>query len=152
MRAHRYGDYLGRVTLTYDDSDELIDLHGKPILLDQTHDKEAGLASKVADWKSVFIVEMSKPIGVINTEFPLPPCFVGECLLTNLLTDAILEHAQLKIDSEIAFSYINDRGCRAGLKEGNVSQSDIIAILPFGNRVTIYESSGSVIKVYYKVM
>lgn len=41
VQAHRYGDYLGHLDLEWDDKDDLVNIQGDPILLDQSIPKDA---------------------------------------------------------------------------------------------------------------
>lgn len=64
----------------------------------------------------------------------------GETNLGNLITDAM----RAKFDADAAIT--NGGGIRASIEEGEVTQGDVITVLPFGNTTILMELSGADLK------
>ncbi|KAI9101810.1 Metallo-dependent phosphatase-like protein [Phlyctochytrium arcticum] len=144
VQSHRYGDYLGHVDLTWNEQDELIDLKGEAILLDQSIPVHNATAAKVAKWRESFAILTETIVGTSTAEFPNAGCGIAECAIGNLLADSMLENRKA-LGAQIAFT--NSGGIRAALPGGKISVSDVMTILPFGNAIVQFPYTGREIKV-----
>ncbi|TPX42285.1 hypothetical protein SeMB42_g05189, partial [Synchytrium endobioticum] len=63
VQAHRFGDYLGVVNMTWDARDVLIDLQGDPILLDNTIPADSEMSHLITDWRDAFLQYTSGVVG-----------------------------------------------------------------------------------------
>jgi 2',3'-cyclic-nucleotide 2'-phosphodiesterase (5'-nucleotidase family) len=144
VQAHKFGDYLGRVTLDFDDEDKLVSLFGDPILLDQNIPISSSVQSKVLEWKAEFQEISSQVIGFFSETADRESCEQGECRLANLVLKAALEYSQT-IDKNVSISLFNSRGVRSTLHAGQVTVSDVIRVLPFENTIKIAKLSGFVL-------
>ncbi|KAL7747283.1 hypothetical protein RI367_007337 [Sorochytrium milnesiophthora] len=72
-------------------------------------------------------------VGYIPQTLPKAPCTVGECLLGNLLTDAILWRMS---PSQCNYALVNQGSIRVSLLAGNATIGAVKATVPFSNLVT----------------
>lgn len=141
VQAHKFGDYLGQVSLEFDDEDNLINLVGDPILLDQHIPTNDAVQAKVLRWRETFQAKASQVIGTFSQTAEKEDCWAGECRIANLILTAALEYAQ-GIDKDVSISLFNARGIRSALYAGPVTVSDIVRVLPFENSLAIARLSG----------
>ena len=132
--------YLGRLDVEFDGDGLLTDWDGDAILLSRyiTPDPDisdliAGLAEPIAELRA-------KPVGeaAVDLTGTSPRlCRIEECLLGNLISDAVLEETGV----DIVFQ--NGGGIRADIAAGAVSLGDVLTVLPFGNLISTFELSGA---------
>lgn len=65
-----------------------------------------------------------------------------ETNLGNLIGDALVDYGQTGLSNKTDFAVINGGGVRASIQPGNITQKDIITVLPFGNVLTQIEVLG----------
>lgn len=142
VQAHRFGDYLGRVEIEFNDEDELVSLAGQPILLDQSVAMDPLVAKEVTDLKIMFQDKTREVVAHLTNTLDFLPCRQEECMLANLVFGSMLDYAK-SIDSNHSIAFSNTGGLRAGLQRGNVTVADIIDLLPFGHTLISFEMLGS---------
>jgi 5'-nucleotidase / UDP-sugar diphosphatase len=132
--------YLGRLDVEFDAAGQLTDWDGDAILLSKyiTPDPDmsdliAGLAEPIAELTAQLVGETTTELTGTNPRL----CRIGECLLGNLIADAVI--AETGVD--IAFQ--NGGGIRADIDAGEISLGEVINVLPFGNLVSTFELSGA---------
>ena len=136
--------YLGQLNLRFDEEGVVTRARGDLILLSKhiTPDPEV----------HALIEELAEPINELkNTPVALPDgtpvvsnqmmtnktCRGGECLIGNLLTDAMREET----GADIAIT--NGGGIRAEIDEGEVTVGEVLTVLPFGNTVATLKLTGA---------
>ncbi|TPX59293.1 hypothetical protein SpCBS45565_g07774 [Spizellomyces sp. 'palustris'] len=140
VQSHRYGDYLGHVSLTWNNADELVNFTGESILLDQTIPIDNSTAAKVAEWRKGFAALTEQVVGQASADLPNAGCGAGECAIGNLIADSMLDNRQAE-GGQIAF--VNSGSIRAALEKGNISVADVLTILPFGNSMMQFPYTGA---------
>jgi 5'-nucleotidase / UDP-sugar diphosphatase len=132
--------YLGRLDVEFDADGVLSDWDGDAILLSKyitpdpdVSDLIAGLAEPIAEMTNQRVGETT--VELTGTSPRL--CRIEECLLGNLITDALLDETGV----DIAFQ--NGGGIRADIDEGEISLGEVINVLPFGNLISTFELSGA---------
>lgn len=140
VQAHRYGDYLGHVDLEWDELDNLISIDGDPILLDQNIAKEQQLQAKVSAWGKEFDKATNDVLTRATETFEMD-CANRACNMGYLIADCMLSEQNASgVVADVAF--INDGGIRSALQAGDVTYSDAINVLPFGNVVVMFQWKG----------
>lgn len=138
VQAHRYGDYLGHLELTWSEQDELLSLVGDPILLDQTIAQDKTIHAQVQALRSNFTELTHQTVAFSTRDFPVcskdPECAMGE-----LIADCMLES---QVGTRATIAWTNIGGIRASFPAGNVTVADVLTTLPFGNTVVSYEATG----------
>lgn len=132
--------YLGRLDVEFDADGLLTDWDGDAILLSRyispdpdVSDLIAGLAEPIAELSAQAVGETTTELTGTNPRL----CRIEECLLGNLITDAII--AETGVD--IAFQ--NGGGIRADIDAGEITLGEVLNVLPFGNLTSTFELSGA---------
>ena len=69
-----------------------------------------------------------------------------ETNLGNLITDAMEAYAEKNFSHQPDFAVTNGGGIRASIQKGQVTENDVITVLPFGNLISQIEVKGSDVK------
>jgi 5'-nucleotidase len=132
--------YLGRLDVEFDADGVVSDWDGDAILLSRyiTPDSDisdliAGLAEPIAELRAVPVGETA--VELTGTSPRL--CRIEECLLGNVITDAVLE------DTGVDIVLQNGGGIRADIAQGAISLGDVLNVLPFGNLISTFELTGA---------
>ncbi|KAH9276471.1 hypothetical protein BASA83_001170 [Batrachochytrium salamandrivorans] len=147
VQAHRYGDYLGHLELEWDKHDNMLPPRGDPILLDQNVTQHTATQNRVVELSQAFANLTQKIVGFATDDFPVGPCFNGECAIGDLLADCMLE-PELVNGAQIAMT--NTGGIRASFQKGNISYADVVTMLPFGNVVVSFSYTGAQLKALFE--
>ena len=92
--------------------------------------EDARVAALVAEFARPLAETRRRPVGMLPAALGNAECRRGECVLGNLVAEAMLARAP---GAEIAIT--NGGGLRAGLPGGQVTYGDVLTTLPFGNTV-----------------
>lgn len=132
--------YLGRLDVEFDSAGLLTSWEGDAILLSKyispdpdVSDLIAGLAGPIAELQAQPVGDTTVALTGTNPR----TCRTEECLLGNLITDALM----VETGAQIALQ--NGGGIRADIDEGEISLGEVINVLPFGNLVATFELSGA---------
>ena len=161
VQAYQYADYLGTVSVEFDEEGKVVNFDGRLITL-STYKDDASAISALAPFKNVVSEYMNKEIGV-STAVVLPsprtsdPGNDGksvrnsETVLGNLITAGMLDTARKSApDKKIVFAVQNGGGIRAGIPKGNITVGQVKTVLPFGNTLAIVDVTGSEIKAMFE--
>lgn len=136
--------YVGRLNLRFDDAGMVTRARGDLILLSKhiTPDPEvqalvAELAEPINELKNTAVALSDGTAVVSNQLMTNKTCRAGECLIGNLLTDAIRD------ETGSDFAITNGGGIRADIDEGEVTVGEILTVLPFGNTVATLKLTGA---------
>ena len=132
--------YLGRLDVEFDADGLLSDWDGDAILLSRyispdpdISDLIAGLAEPIAELRSTPVGESAIELTGTNPRM----CRIEECLLGNMISDAILEETGVDIALQ------NGGGIRADIDAGEVTLGEVLTMLPFGNLISTFDLSGA---------
>ena len=132
--------YLGRLDVEFDAAGLVTDWDGDAILLSRyitpdaaISDLIAGLAVPIAELSAQRVGETA--VALTGTSPRL--CRIEECLLGNVITDAVLEKTGVDIVLQ------NGGGIRADIDAGEVSLGEVLNVLPFGNLISTFELTGA---------
>ena len=132
--------YLGRLDVEFDSEGLLTDWDGDTILLSryispdpEISDLIAGLAEPIEELRAQPVGESA--VDLTGTSPRL--CRIEECLLGNLIADAMLEETGVDIVIQ------NGGGIRADIAAGQVTLGDVLTVLPFGNLISTFDLSGA---------
>lgn len=142
VQAYAYGKYLGRLTVTFDDAGRVTQAAGDPIVLDATVAEETAIVARVA--------ELAEPLEEIRNQVVAETteaidgdrgaCRAGECLMGNLVADAMLARVQ---GQGIQVALQNGGGMRASIDKGTVTMGEVLTVLPFQNTLSTYRVTGA---------
>ncbi|MFN2340378.1 MAG: bifunctional UDP-sugar hydrolase/5'-nucleotidase [Halanaerobium sp.] len=140
VMAGEYSKYLGYVDLTVD-SGNITNMKANLIPREDTADvKEDFVISTVVDRiNRANAAITSQVVGETSVELDGSRGNVrtGETNLGNLLTDAM----RTKLNADAAIT--NGGGIRASIDQGEITQGEVITVLPFGNTTMAIELSGA---------
>jgi len=143
VMAGEYSKYLGYVDMTIDDG-SVSNINANLISREETADvKEDYIISKVVDRinranETITSQVVGETNVVLNGE--RGNVRTGETNLGDLITDAM----RVKLDTDAAIT--NGGGIRASIDKGEITQGEIITVLPFGNTSMAIELSGADLK------
>ena len=132
--------YLGRLDVEFDADGLLTDWEGDTILLSRYITPDPEISDLIADLSEPIAALRSQPVGessIALTGASPRLCRIEECLLGNLISDAILEET----GADIALQ--NGGGIRANIDAGEVTLGEVLTTLPFGNLISTFELSGA---------
>ncbi|MCY3798227.1 MAG: 5'-nucleotidase, partial [Chloroflexi bacterium] len=118
----------------------LTDWDGDAILLSRYIAPDPELSEIIADLAAPIAELTSQPVGETSVDLTgASPrlCRIEECLLGNVITDAMLE------DTGVDIVLQNGGGIRADIAQGAVSLGDVLNVLPFGNLISTFELTGA---------
>lgn len=132
--------YLGRLDVEFDGDGLVSDWDGDAILLSRyispdpdISDLIAGLAEPIAELRAQPVGETAMALTGTSPRL----CRIEECLLGNVISDAVLE------DTGVDIVFQNGGGIRADIDEGEVTLGEVLTVLPFGNLISTFELSGA---------
>uniref|UniRef100_A0A146KT38 5'-nucleotidase n=2 Tax=Lygus hesperus TaxID=30085 RepID=A0A146KT38_LYGHE len=143
VQAFKYTKYLGVLRVEFDDQFNLIEAKGNPILLSPESPQDQGLLEVLAKWEE----ELGKKIPVhdvivtIEESCRIDDCRFTECEIGNLIADSIVD---VGCDSDWAcIGLYNGGAIRSGLKEGNLTSTELLEAMPFGNNLVEVQMNGT---------
>lgn len=144
VTAHRWGDYLGYIDVTFDDDGKILAYHGAPIRMDNSTDVDEELKAQIKEWRGPFEEFAAEVIGETSVELDQTKCQKEECTLGNVMADAMVEFRAKNApeDEQPDFALINAGGIRASIDEGEITRGEILTSFPFGNAVVELTYSG----------
>ena len=161
VQAYQYADYLGTVTVEFDEDGVISNFDGRLITLSNFKDDASALAA-LAPYKKDVSEFMSKEIGV-STAVNLPsprtsdPGNDGtsvrnsETVLGNLITAGMLETARKNApDKTVVLAVQNGGGIRAAIPAGKITVGQVKSVLPFGNTLAIVDITGIEMKQMFE--
>jgi 5'-nucleotidase len=150
VTAECWGKYLGYLDVTFDTAGVVSSYDGNPILMDDTIAKDADVEAIVATYRPQVDDLMNTIVGTSTVEMPLSVssqriCRMGECLLGNLVADAMLWKINSVAPEPYQMAIQNGGGLRAPIDAGPISVGEIMELLPFGNAIATFEITGTYI-------
>ncbi|RCI09345.1 hypothetical protein L249_3694 [Ophiocordyceps polyrhachis-furcata BCC 54312] len=145
VTAYRWGEYLGRIDVTFDLDGRPVAYDGAPEHLDKTVKQEKTLQDKIQSWRSAF-GEYALQVGETATLLSGEDCWRRDCLMGQVLTDAMLEYANENLTETEArpdFAFINSGIIRASLAPGKITKGDLRTCFPFETTLVQVTYSGA---------
>ncbi|KAF4952524.1 hypothetical protein FSARC_12622 [Fusarium sarcochroum] len=149
VTAYRWGEYLGSIDLTFDKDGKALEYHGAPIHLTNKTEMDKDLQKKIKSWRGPFEEFAAEKVGFTKAELDQSKCQKGDCLLGQVMADAMLEYRlnQSRSDDDKAdLAFINAGGVRATIDEGDITRGEVLTSFPFGNAIVELTFTGSELK------
>ncbi len=149
-QAGEYGQHLGVMQVTFDDSGVVVDVSGELLAVDD-RESDPDAAERLAPYTAAIEELRDTQVGAkVITALPNPRHGNGdeqsvranETALGNLITDAQLQAAQ-QVAPDTVMAIQNSGGIREAIETGDVTVGDLIAVQPFGNRLTLLDVTGA---------
>jgi len=145
VQAASYSKYLGDLVVTFDDNGVVKDAKGDPILIDFSFTPDPSLTARIAELAKPIEELRKKVIG--SSEAPIQGdrtvCRVEECSMGNLVADAMLDRGK---SQGMSVAIQNGGGLRASIDAGDVTQGEVITVLPFQNTLATFQLTGADIR------
>lgn len=145
VTAYAYSKYLGELKVVFDDAGKVKSAAGAPKLLDASVTPDAAFEARVkelaAPLEAVKAKEVSETTDMIDGS--RETCRSAECLMGNLVADAMLDHVK---EQGITIAIQNGGGLRASIDKGVVTMGEVLTVLPFQNSVATFQIKGADIK------
>ncbi len=145
VTAASYSKYLGDVVITFDDNGVVKEAKGDPILIDSSFTPDPQIAARITELAKPIEDLRKKVIG--SSEGPIEGdrkvCRVEECSMGNLVADAMLDRGKSQ-GMQIAIQ--NGGGLRSSIDGGDVTQGEVITVLPFQNTLATFQLTGADIR------
>lgn len=149
-QAGEYGQHLGVMQVTFDTDGVVQDVSGE-LLATSEYDADTDALERLEPYTAAIEELRDTQVGAtVMSALPNPRHGVGdsrsvranETALGNLITDAQL-HAARNVAPKTVMAIQNSGGIRDALEMGDVSVGDLIAVQPFGNRLTLLDVTGA---------
>ncbi|OWV83582.1 multifunctional 2',3'-cyclic-nucleotide 2'-phosphodiesterase/5'-nucleotidase/3'-nucleotidase [Rhizobium sp. R72] len=145
VQAASYSKYLGDLLVTFDDNGVVKEAKGGPIVIDSSFTPDPTLTARIAELAKPIEELRKKIIG--SSEAPIEGdrtvCRVKECSMGNLVADAMLDRGK---SQGMTVAIQNGGGLRASIDAGNVTQGEVITVLPFQNTLATFQLTGADIR------
>jgi len=149
VTAYQWGTFLGHLDVTFDDTGIVTQYDGNPIFLGSDVDKDEDLEDILDKYRPGVATLIATPVGTTTVDLPIlvagaQICRLGECLMGNLVADAMLWKAnQVEPGANYQIAFQNGGGLRAPIMAGTVTMGDVLETLPFGNAIATFELTGT---------
>ncbi|KAF7563586.1 hypothetical protein G7046_g537 [Stylonectria norvegica] len=146
VTAYRWGEYLGYINVAFDDNGKALKYTGGPVHLDNKTAQDTDLQKQIKSWRVPFEKFAAEKLGETEVDLDQTTCQKGDCLLGEVMTDAMLEYRRnitKEGDEKADFALINAGGIRATIEKGDITRGDVLTSFPFGNAVIELVFSGS---------
>jgi uncharacterized repeat protein (TIGR01451 family) len=152
VTAYQWGTFLGNLQVTFDHQGLVVTYGGNPIFLGADVEKDAVLDAMLDPYREAVQDLIQEVVGETTVDLPiieegLQICRLGECLMGNLVADAMLWMAnEIEPEAGYQIAFQNGGGLRAPIMAGEVTMGDILETLPFGNTIATFELQGTYVK------
>ncbi|KAM4054989.1 calcineurin-like phosphoesterase [Hirsutella rhossiliensis] len=133
VTAYRWGEYLGSIEVTFDTEGKALAYRGAPVHMDKTVEQEKTLQEKITSWRTLF-EQYTVQVGETMTNLEGEDCWEKDCLLGQVLADAILDYRLKQLEESEPrpdFSFINSGIIRASISSGKITKGDLKTCFPF---------------------
>jgi 5'-nucleotidase len=145
VTAYRWGEYLGNIDITFDAEGRPVSYVGEPIHLTNTTAQDPEVQALVDAWRGPFEEFANEVLGYTENELDQTTCQQGDCLLGQVMSDAMLEYRlnqTVNSPPQPDFAIINAGGIRATIEQGNITRGGVLTSFPFGNAIVEIAMTG----------
>jgi 2',3'-cyclic-nucleotide 2'-phosphodiesterase (5'-nucleotidase family)/subtilisin family serine protease len=152
VTAYQWGTFLGNLSVIFDSDGLVQEFAGNPIFLGANIAKDSVLDEMLDPYRDAVADLVSQVVGETTVDLPileggLQICRLGECLLGNLVADAMLWKAnEMEPGANYQIAFQNGGGLRAPILTGDITMGDVLETLPFGNTIATFELQGQYVK------
>ncbi|KAK0389964.1 hypothetical protein NLU13_3537 [Sarocladium strictum] len=146
VTAYRWGEFLGYIDMTWDAEGRPLAYTGAPEHLTNTTAQDPEVQALVDAWRGPFEEFAAEVIGVTKNELDQTTCQLGDCLLGQVMADAMLEYRMNQTAGSPTrpdFAFINAGGVRATIDAGEITRGEVLTSFPFGNAIVEITLTGA---------
>lgn len=144
VSAYAYGKYLGELNVTFNDEGVITEAKGEPILMDGAVAEDGAIKERIAEAAKPLEEVRNKVVAEAGAaiEGDRAVCRIMECMMGNLVADAMLDRVK---DQGVSIAISNAGGLRASIDAGPVTMGEVLTVLPFQNTLSTFEVTGAVV-------
>jgi 2',3'-cyclic-nucleotide 2'-phosphodiesterase (5'-nucleotidase family)/subtilisin family serine protease len=152
IQAYQWGTFLGELNVTFGPGGTLGASYGNPIFLGADVAKDPVLDTMLDPYRDAVADLIATEVGTTTVDLLIVDggqqiCRLGECLMGNLVADAMLWKAnEVEPTANYQIAFQNGGGLRAPILAGPVTMGDVLETLPFGNAISTFELQGMYVK------
>lgn len=149
VTAFQWGTFLGRLDVGFDASGIVTEYDGNPIYLDRDTEKSTTMETILDKYRPALEELIATDVGTTTVDLLITVggariCRLGECLMGDLVADAMLWKAnEANPGGGYQIAFQNGGGLRAPILAGAVTMGDVLETLPFGNAIATFELTGT---------
>lgn len=146
VTAWRWGEYVGYIDMTFDAAGKPLAYTGLPVHLTNTTVQDPEVQAQVDAWRGPFEEFAAEVIGQTENDLDQTTCQLGDCLLGQVMTDAMLEY---RLNQTVGqplrpdFAIINAGGIRATIDAPEITRGEVLTSFPFGNAIVELTLTGA---------
>ena len=137
VQAACFGRYFGRLDLDLDAAGQIVSVGGDTRHVGFERPEAPEVAAIVQRYAAQLDTIRNRVVGHVPDSIDIAGCRIGECTMGNFIADALLA-ATPKADVAL----FNGGGMRTGLPWGDITMSDVLTALPFGNTIATVQVTG----------
>lgn len=155
VQTYAFTKYLGNLELEFNDEGNLVQLDGKPILLDSSIAEDAEVL-RLTDRYRPKVAKIGADVIGTTSVFLDGICRRQECNLGNLITDSMLAFGSSYGNfsnscSNPLLAIMEGGGIRGSISYdkysfGQIAMEDVEMVVPFKNKIAIVEMSGKTMR------
>ncbi|XP_010881087.1 5'-nucleotidase isoform X1 [Esox lucius] len=160
VQAFAFGKYLGYLKVTFDESGNVHQSTGNPILLNSSIPQDPQILAEVNEWKKALANYSNQYVGrtLVYLNGTFEECRFRECNLGNLICDAMVHH-NVKYPDELKWNHVSccilqGGGIRSSVDErsrnGSIMMEDLISVMPFGGTFDLVLLKGSTLRKVFE--
>ncbi|KAK9889010.1 hypothetical protein WA026_004294 [Henosepilachna vigintioctopunctata] len=134
-QASAYTKYLGNITVFYDENGYVKDWSGSPVFMENAIVEDPTYFTELQPYKEIVGQMGDTVIGSSLVRLERDDCRMGECMLGNFVTDAMVyayvERAPTGSWTKAAIAITNAGGLRRTIEKGNITYAELITAQPF---------------------
>ncbi|XP_045770763.1 apyrase-like [Maniola jurtina] len=142
VQASAYTKYMGNLKVYFNYCGDYIKWEGGPIFLDRNEPEDLEIKARLAPYADLVHRAEQEVIGESQTTLNLEDCVFGECALGDLLVDSMAEYAKTLHPEFHYISFVQRGNIRAPIPSGPITKGTIVELLPFNDRVELFELQG----------
>jgi len=152
VTAYQWGSFLGSLYVNFCPEGMVYYSTGNPIFLGTDVAKDPVLDAMLDPYREAVQELVETVVGETTVDLLINVggqriCRLGECLMGNLVADAMLWMAnEVEPDAGYQIAFQNGGGLRAPIMAGDVTMGDVLETLPFGNTIATFELQGIYVK------
>jgi 5'-nucleotidase len=142
VQAGAYTQYLGHLSLTFDDAGVVTAAQGDTMVLDASIERDPDVLARIEEMKAPIAEAMGRVVAEAGAAIDgsRETCRAEECEMGNLVADAMLGRVA---GQGISIAIQNGGGLRASIDAGPVTMGEVVSVLPFQNTLATFELSGA---------
>lgn len=151
VQASAFTKYVGDLTVYFNSAGHVKYYDGNPIFISNDIEKDPKVEREMIPWRNEVNRLGQRVVGHSKVDLMNVGCRQGECALGSFCSDAFVHETQLAFaDVQVFAAFIQAAGIRSSLPSGNITYSDVVALMPWDNSLDIMQLQGDVLMDIYE--